>query len=139
MNSLNFEEIEEQFIQIIGCLPSSFGNSLPPRLRLRYFKLINEITDFPKRIMKFKALVTATEYREPDWLKKALSFPEKPAVDFLELYNAFQAMQHSLPDKYVDELPDEYRSQYYKILEKHADLQARFSLLAQELQKKGVI
>ena len=139
MTHPNFEEFEKQFFSLVECLPASFGDKLPPRFRLRYFKLLNEVADIPKRVMQFKAKIEGTIYQEPDWLKRAGAFPAKPSANFPELENMFEAMQRSLPDIYVDELPAEHQSQYYKILERHADLQLRFSRLALELQKRELL
>ncbi|SIQ80139.1 hypothetical protein [Marinobacterium stanieri] len=139
MNSPNYEEVEKQFFLLMECLPISFGYNLPPNLRLRYINLLSEIGDFPKRIKRFQATLSGEKYEKPDWVQRSSAFPKKPSADFRGLDNVFEAMQHSLPYKYIDELPDKYRIPYCKILEQHAHLQLKSSRLEKVLKKKGFL
>ena len=119
MNSPNYEEVEKKFFQLMGYLPISFGDTLPPKLR----NLISEVGDFPKHIKKFQALQSGEKYEKPDWLQRSASVQKMPSADFRGLDDVFEAMRNSLPYKYMDELPDEYRILYCKILEQHAHIQ----------------
>lgn len=139
MAAPDFDAINEQLNAMFACLPLGFGESLPPKLRLRYINLLSDIRDLAKRITRFQAHLAGQTYRPPRGLLGPGLAQSPPVANWRKLDDAFQAIQHALPGKYVDALPDEHQIPYLRIRQQHAHLRAKSLRLGEALQRQGLV
>lgn len=139
MKTPNYQMVRELTAKVLANCPVEFGEDLPPNLRLRYLRLLNETAAFYQQISKLQKKLSKEAILPPNVKQMLSEMGTSTSPNFRKSGYAFQLMRHSLPMEYLETLDTELQCDYGLALEELMRLQACFERLEVDVRKSGAL